>query len=176
MEPAASPTAAALAKEGAAAIVNHATSSTPAEYYAFLAVCLILGALGLILWFQGRNALKSAKAMRDEYQGDSGNEEPRKRRGTQADRNCETCQDVRVLERVLTTQFQGLEELLNIQLGNFEKRTAAQLEALSKKVDDNQKHGEERMARFESTIAEGFRMVHDRIDRHISQDSAPKVG
>jgi len=71
------------------------------------------------------------------------------------------------LASLLDLHFKGLEKLINEKIDSVKTSTDLQFRMLEQKVDTNNKAGEERQTRLEKTVADGFRSVHKRIDKHL---------
>ena len=120
------------------------------DFYAFLAVILLLGGFALWLWFKSNQSKPKSIP----------SEESPTRAG-----------DLKALEglmsQLLTTQSKSLESMMESKLKSFKEAQEAQFSALEKKVDTNQRQEDDRLSRLERTVTDGFRAVHDRLDRHI---------
>lgn len=121
------------------------------DFYAFLVVILLLGGFALWLWFKSSQA-KNSKPSHSEESHDRAN-------------------DLKALEgllsQLLTTQSKSLESMMDSKLKSIRDSQEASIKALEHKVDTNQRQEDDRLTRIERTVTEGFRAVHDRLDRHI---------
>jgi N12 class adenine-specific DNA methylase len=142
-------------KETLPTLAETGMSKSGTDFYAFLLVVLLLGTLALWLWFRYRLQQQSKTAIETETKT---NKEQR-------------VDDLKALEGVLkqlmTSQSLHLESMMEAKLKSFKDSQEAQFLALEKKVDYNQRQEEDRLTRLERTVSEGFRAVHDRLDRHI---------
>lgn len=71
------------------------------------------------------------------------------------------------LATLLDLHFKSLEKLINEKIESVKTSTSLEFKMLENKVDTNHRAGEERQARLEKTVADGFRSVHKRIDKHL---------
>lgn len=125
------------------------------EFYAFMAVCLILGLVGLVLWFQARTAFQKVKEAG--FTRDPENKgqwiAPERRQSHPA---CDICPELKGIEAILGQKIDGMknEVLLRIQV-------------LENNVEKTEERQEGRLVAIERKMDEGFRAVHDRIDKHL---------
>lgn len=121
------------------------------DFYAFLMVVLLLGGLALWLWFRYR-LQSTAKP------------EPAP---TAAQKEDDLKALEGVLKQLLVTQSLTLENMMEAKLKSVKESQEASIKALEQKVDYNQRQEDDRLTRIERTVTDGFRAVHDRLDRHI---------
>ena len=76
------------------------------------------------------------------------------------------------LAALLNLHFKSLEKLLNEKIESVKTSTGLEFKMLKNTVDTNHKVGEERQARLEKTVADGFRSVNKRIDKHLQAQHA----
>lgn len=125
------------------------------EYYAFLVVALLLGALCLVLWFQNRQHIQRAQEaglVRDP-------EDPKKwavQDRRKAVPRCEAC-----------SELGSLEVKLSHQLAQMSDNLMDRMDTMEKNHDRTEKRQEDRLAAMERKLDDGFRAVHDRIDKHL---------
>jgi hypothetical protein len=129
---------------------------TGPEFYAFMAVCLILGLVGLVLWFQSKQELKKARALNEVTLAPAIPQAP--------------------VPVPVTFDKAALKEILQPIVDNLELRINLQLDGLERVVKENQIREEGRLAVMERKMDDGFRTLHDRLDRHIEADRPQPKG
>jgi hypothetical protein len=140
------------------ASVSHAVTQgmgkSGPEYYAFLLVALILGAICLVLWFQHRQTLQRAQAAGLIPDPDD------KTRWIVSERRapvrCDAC-----------VEIAGIEDKLASQIDHLGDKLLARIEVMEANVERTEKRQEDRLAAIERKMDDGFRAVHDRIDKHL---------
>lgn len=123
------------------------------EFYAFLLVMLWLGGMALWMWFRYKFPKESAASNTDTPK--------------QSDRDAELKALEGMLRQMLLVQSQTLESMMDTKLKTIKESQEASMKALEHRVDTNQRQEDDRLTRIERTVTEGFRAVHDRLDRHI---------
>jgi uncharacterized protein HemX len=108
------------------------------EFYAFLAVVMVLGALALVLWLFPR----------DKKTGKSPN--------AAASQACPECSELTSMEKRFSDQMRALQEVVVTQMTHLNESVRSQGEAQSK-----------RLSGLEETMERRFREVHSRLDRHL---------
>ena len=113
------------------------TKSGP-DFYAFLLVILLLGALALWLWFRYR-LTKEAKA-----------DPAAAAQARQDDRDMELKALEGMLRQMLLVQSQNLESMMDTKLKTIKESQEASIKALEHKVDTNQRQEDDRLTRIVS--------------------------
>lgn len=132
-------------------------SGMPEWFFAVLLMVVALAIVATILGLQYIN-LKYGKG-KQEAQEDT-IEQARRLAGQTKSSDTE-------LATLLDLHFKSLEKLINEKIESVKTSTSLEFKMLENKVDTNHKAGEERQARLEKTVADGFRSVHKRIDKHL---------
>lgn len=117
-----------------------------ADFYAFLAIVLILGIVALVLWFRLQQAKQGAE------------KEPKQ---PQQDVQCTSQIDKASLLAALSPILLELQKL------------STKFEILETTVEANQEREEGRLAELDRKMEDGFRGVHSRIDIHLQAHGRP---
>lgn len=137
-------------------VLSQGMEKSGGDFYAFLAVLavILLGGLAIWLWFRYRLPVPASANLSNAAQKED---------------------DLKALEGVLTqlllTQSKTLESMMETKLQAVKESQVASIKALEQKVDNNQRLEDDRLTRIERTVTDGFRTVHDRLDRHIDSHS-----
>lgn len=112
---------------------------TGPEFYAFMAVCLIIGLVGMVLWFQSKGVLKRAQEI-----------------------PVPEAQKVQVVIDV-----ESLKKAIQPIIDQLDVKLSAKIDSLEDRLESHTEREEDRFAAIEREVREGFRGVHSRIDGHI---------
>ena len=79
--------------------------------------------------------------------------------------------DVAALERIITNEMGSLRELVDVKFEALEDRVKSELDGFRTALKESEAREGVRMDAFSKQMAEGFRAVHERIDRHIDSET-----
>ena len=71
------------------------------------------------------------------------------------------------LTKLLELHFKSLEKLLDEKIDSVKVSNDLQFKMLEQRVAQNQTMEDQRLARLEKTVTDGFRSVNKRIDKHL---------
>jgi len=79
--------------------------------------------------------------------------------------------DTNALERIITNEMNSLRELVDVKFEALENRVSSELDGFRTALKESEAREGVRMDAFSKQMAEGFRAVHERIDRHIDSET-----
>ena len=134
-------------------IANTMTPSTgmPEWYFAIL----VIGIVGLVLGWR-YISLKFAPQSQS-AQANSSMQAPQA--------------DINALERIIANEMNSLRELVDVKFEALEDRVSSELNGFRTALKESEVREGVRMDAFSKQMADGFRAVHERIDRHIDSET-----
>jgi len=79
--------------------------------------------------------------------------------------------DTNALERIITNEMNSLRELVDVKFEALEDRVSSELDGFRTALKESEAREGVRMDAFSKQMADGFRAVHERIDRHIDSET-----
>ena len=79
--------------------------------------------------------------------------------------------DINALERIITNEMNSLKELVDVKFEALEDRVSSELDGFRTALKESEAREGVRMDAFSKQMADGFRAVNERIDRHIDSET-----